>query len=277
MALANADAAARVRIHEYSLAAAVELPAQPVAAFPASLHAPGPSRAIPLDLSAELGVDYAATSPNLLAHFLVLDPSDGAALTTTARATSQAFFVLRGEGSTSGAHGVLAWSAGDLFVLPTPGALVHAAPRGAALYAICDEPLLRYLGATATEPRCGAAFYSRAALLDAVAAVRAEPGAASRNRMGVLLSGADLGETKTLSRTLWALLNVLPANTKQPPHRHQSVAIDLCVSVGEGAEGKVYTMMGPELGADGWVKDVRRLRVRRPFAANRWMLTRSLA
>ena len=42
------------------------------------------------------------------------------------------------------------------------------------------------------------------------------------------------------------LLNILPANQFQKPHRHNSVALDLCVfSKGHG----VYTLMGPELEA----------------------------
>jgi len=265
---AAAARAARARIHEYSVAAAVELPTQPCAAFPASLHeAPGESRAIALDISAELGVPYAATSPNLLAHFIALRAGGAGAdaappLVTQARCTAQAFYALRGAGtSTCAEHGVIAWKQGDLFVLPGPfGPLAHrAAPdcgaEGAALYAICDEPLLRYLGVQACEPRFGAAFYSREVLLGAVEAVRHEPGAEHRNRMGVLLSNEGLGETKTLSPVLWALLNVLPARTRQPPHRHQSVAVDLCVSVAPGAAGQVYTMMGPTLGDDGWVQD----------------------
>jgi gentisate 1,2-dioxygenase len=265
-AAASAARAARVRIHEYSVAAAVELPVQPCASFPAALHeARGASRAVALDISAALGVGYAATSPNLLAHFIALNAGD-APLAAAARCTAQAFFCLRGAGSTSSAeHGRIAWRKGDLFVLPGPfGALAHAADAdcgeaGAALYAISDEPLLRYLGVQACEARFGAAFYSREVLLGAVEAVRHEPGAEHRNRMGVLLSNEAVQETKTLSPVLWALLNVLPARTKQPPHRHQSVAVDLCVSVAPGAEGLVYTLMGPELDEAGWVRDPVRM------------------
>ena len=258
--------AARVRIFEYSTAAAVQLPTQPCAAFPAALHeAPGASRVVPLDLSAALGVGYAATSPNLLASFIALNAGESVAAPAPC-ATSTAFFALRGRGSTDcGEHGSIAWAQGDLFVLPaTRGALAHSAAaecgaHGAALYAICDEPLLRYLGVSASEARFGAAFYSRAVMLAAVEAVRHEPGAEHRNRMGVLLANEACPQTKTLSPVLWALLNVLPANTKQPPHRHMSVAVDLCVSVGAGAEGKVYTLMGEQLDERGWVKDPVRM------------------
>ena len=253
--------ASRVRLHEYSLAAAVELSTQPCASFPASLHeTPGATRIIDLNLSKDLDVPYAATSPNLLAQFIVLN--SGESITTSTRSTSQAFFVLRGNGATSSvAHGRIEWAQGDLIVLPAlSGELEHTAAastsnNSAALYAICDEPLLRYLGVSASESRFGAAFYGRKVLLDAVETIRHEPGAEHRNRMGILLSNEAMSETKTLTPVLWALLNVLPAHTKQPPHRHQSVAIDLCVSIGSGAEGLVYTMMGPELDDQGWVKN----------------------
>jgi hypothetical protein len=38
--------------------------------FPASLYKDGPTRVVTLDLSKELGVDYPATGPGLLAHFV---------------------------------------------------------------------------------------------------------------------------------------------------------------------------------------------------------------
>lgn len=248
-----------VRLHEYSVAAAVELSEQPIGVFPSSLHeTPGPSRVVPLDLSAPLGIPHAATSPNLLASFIVINAAETVA--SSARATSQAFFVVRGSGtSTSDEHGTISWGEGDLFVLPRAGTLLHTAAAdcgvagSAALYTINDEPLLRYLGVHPSEDRFGAALYTRDVLLSKVEEVRHEPGAEHRNRMGILLSNMACPETKTLTPILWALLNVLPANTKQPPHRHQSVAIDLCVSVAPGAEGKVYTLMGKELGDDGWL------------------------
>ena len=71
--------------------------------------------------------------------------------------------------------------------------------------------------------------------------------------MGILLGNKVTEDsTKTVTHTLWSLLNVLPAGDAQRPHRHNSVALDLCVSAEPSG---VYTMMGPELGPDGWVKD----------------------
>ena len=73
------------------------------------------------------------------------------------------------------------------------------------------------------------------------------------NRMGILLGNKITEDsTKTLTHTLWSLLNVLPAGDAQRPHRHNSVALDLCVSAEPNG---VYTLMGRELDEEGWVKD----------------------
>ena len=49
-----------------------------------------------------------------------------------------------------------------------------------------------------------------------------------------------------------SLLNIIPPNTVQKPHKHNSVALDLCVCAPNNG---VYTLMGPELDEDGNVKD----------------------
>ena len=81
-----------------------------------------------------------------------------------------------------------------------------------------------------------------------------------KNRTGILLGNKmtdymNLGGsgTLTLTPTLWSLLNVLPSDTIQKPHRHNSIALDLCVFSSDSK--KVYTEMGPELNENGQVKD----------------------
>jgi gentisate 1,2-dioxygenase len=253
---------APVRLHEYSSAANPVLPGVPAVAVGPEVHHAGPSRVIPVDNSAALGATpWPATSPNLLASFVRIVA--GEALETHApRATSQAFYVIRGAGASEGGAETprFSWGEGDLWVLPaTAGPVRHAADAAAgdaSLYWIHDEPLLRYLGAAPAERRFAPTLYRRERLLAEVERIRHEPGVEHRNRMGVLLSNdATDGETKTLSHVLWALLNQLPARTAQPPHRHNSVALDLAVSASPG----VYTLMGPELGPDGWVKDPLRM------------------
>jgi gentisate 1,2-dioxygenase len=77
---------------------------------------------------------------------------------------------------------------------------------------------------------------------------------AVRNRRGILLSSPDSPQTKTLTPTLWSLLNSIDAGADQAPHRHNSVALDLAVSSGgDGGSGggEVYTLLGRGLHANG--------------------------
>lgn len=77
-------------------------------------------------------VPYVATSPNLLAAFIRV--LTGESITSKALATSQAFYVIRGTGSSESEFGVTNWSEGDLFVLPTTQLPV----RGHCLYLDMD-------------------------------------------------------------------------------------------------------------------------------------------
>jgi gentisate 1,2-dioxygenase len=114
--------------------------------------------------------------------------------------------------------------------------------------------LLSYLSVTPDCKKFKPTVFRKERMLAEVEAIRHQPGAEHRNRLGILLGNKITEDsTLTLTHTLWSLLNMLPAGDAQRPHRHNSVAIDLCVSA--SPNGGVYTLMGPELGADGWVKD----------------------
>ena len=75
--------------------------------------------------------------------------------------------------------------------------------------------------------------------------------AKERNRNGILLSNTQMVEEgqNTLTHTMWSLLNSIGPHVVQKPHRHNSVAIDLCVGISQEAEEKeqVYTLMGEKL------------------------------
>jgi gentisate 1,2-dioxygenase len=111
--------------------------------------------------------------------------------------------------------------------------------------------LLAYLGVTPTQKRFTSTLYPRERLQAEVAKVRAQPGAQRRNRMGVILGNADTAQTMTVTHSMWSLMNVLPAKSVQAPHRHNSVALDLCITAKPG----VYTMISRECAADGSLVD----------------------
>ncbi|GAQ86237.1 hypothetical protein KFL_002780010 [Klebsormidium nitens] len=246
------DWAENTEIFEYASAANPVLKPVPVMGLQAKEHTSGPSRVVTLDLSKQLGIEeYAATSPNLLASFVRV--CTGETLETTSSSTSQAFYVIHGKGYSSTPAGKVSWSAGDLFVIPAGGrgqcshTCIEDESGGAGLYWVNDAPLLSYLGVEPRVARFEPAYFSKEKLLSAVERVRHEPGAAHRNRLGILLGNAKTADTKTLTHTLWSLLNVLPAGDWQRPHRHNSVALDLAVHAAPGA----YTLMGPELDETG--------------------------
>lgn len=241
------------RIYEYTSAANPHMSAVPVRVHASSLHESGPTRIIPFDLSADMDISYPASSPNLLASFIRICPDES--IDTAAVATSQAFYVIRGSGKSSSEHGDITWGEGDLFVLPaTENAVTHAGTSDSALYWVSDEPLLHYLGVKPVTKKFQVTLFRKDRMLAEVERIKHQPGAEHRNRMGILLGNKITEDsTKTLTHTLWSLLNVLPAGDAQRPHRHNSVALDLCVSAEPG--DSVYTLMGPELDEEGWVKN----------------------
>jgi gentisate 1,2-dioxygenase len=182
--------------------------------------------------------------------------------------------VIRGSGYSDTRAGRVEWQAGDLFVLPYLG---DASPSvcfdtsmnqcvrhhcdlepthgGCALYFVHDAPLLQYLGARPVDTRrFQPALYPGTAMKETVHGItRLDATGAVRNRRGILLSSPDSPQTKTLTPTLWSLLNSIDAGATQAPHRHNSVALDLAVSSGGKGDGggEVYTLLGRGLNANG--------------------------
>ncbi|NET47407.1 MAG: hypothetical protein F6K09_01520, partial [Merismopedia sp. SIO2A8] len=209
--------------------------------------ASGPSKVITLDLSSYLQTPYQCTSPNLLASFIRVTAGD--TLPLSVAATSHLFYAIHGRGETHSEFGAIAWKAGDLMTLPMVRELRHYASEDAALYWVCDAPLLQYLGVMPNQARFQPALYTRERL-DAELQKAQESGGQS-NRNGVLLSHPEFPQTLTLTHTLWSLYNALPAGVVQKPHRHNSVAIDYCVAAGP----ETYTLIGKEIDEKGQIID----------------------
>jgi gentisate 1,2-dioxygenase len=253
------------KIFEYGAAANPVMKPIPVLVHPAELHESGKTRVIPFDISDTLEIeDTACTSPNLMASFLRINVGDGI-VTQVPNATSQVFYVIRGSGRTSikndddgGEDDTISWKTGDLFCVPvTRTEMIHICTTaeshgGAALYWVHDEPLMNYLGATPNVRKFEPTLYKKEDMIQKVEEIKHETGDChKKNRLGVLLGNAKCAQTKTLTHVLWSLLNSIPAHTVQRPHRHNSVALDLCVAAKPG----VYTLMGKEIDSEGFIVD----------------------
>lgn len=231
----------------------------PYRRWPASLHSQGETAILPLDLSEELGCPGPATSPALAAHFIRVCGGEG--IKAAAQATSSLFYVLRGCGRLERpscrddeALG-LRWGAGDLFVLPAGTAPLLQAEEDSVLYWVHDGPLLTHLGVEPSHPRFRP-LHVPASRIDAeLTALQADPSAARSNRMSILVGHADFPSSRTISHTLWAMVGLVPDGAIQPPHRHQSVALDLIIDCAPGC----YTLVGTDLNERGEIRNPQRI------------------
>jgi gentisate 1,2-dioxygenase len=238
----------------------------PTRRFPSTIHHGGPTRLVALDLADDLGVPYPATSPGLLASFMVIQP--GERLVTEADATSELYCCIRGGGRSQierahpcagPATTTLAWTQGDFWTLPAGCTTAHTAddtdPAGALVYRVTDAPLLRYLGVVPGEERFSPTRFDGAVARARLAEVERDPAAAERSRVSVLLGNTATPQTLTITHTLWAMLGVLPAGRVQRPHRHQSAAVDLILECAPGC----YSLIGSRLDTDGTIVDPERV------------------
>jgi len=252
----SSDNTEDVEIYEYSKAvnpiASGATPAIPLAVFDADLYGTGPSRMVPLDLSEQLRCPSPATTPSLLASFLRVNAGESVA--TSPNASSEFFYVIRGNGHTETASGTMNWEAGDFFAQPGLDA-THFASEDAALYAVNDAPLFTYLGAKRGEARFQPTIYKRKAVVEELDRARRDPQAANRSRISVLLANRKFEQTMTITHVLWTMFGVVPVGARQLPHRHQSVAVDFVVDAHPGA----YTLVGAELNKDGTISKPTRV------------------
>lgn len=230
---------------EYTAAANPLMPKIEVKSFPATMHQINKTAIIPLDLSKELQLPYSATSPALLANYIHINSKDQ--IVTFAVASSQVFFVIRGKGYTETEQGCLEWSEGDFFAIPFHQKIIHCAESDSAIYWVNDQPLLNYLGAAPKKEIFLPIYLPKKLLQAELAKVRKQNEGYDKNRNGILLGNPECPKTKTITPTLWSLYNLLPAKSKQKVHRHNSIALDYCVSASENT----YTMIGKDLDSEG--------------------------
>jgi len=198
------------------------IPPIPIVQFSADLHASGPSRIIPLDISEALRCQSPASSASLLASFIRIRA--GERLTTGNQATSHLLYAIQGTGSVNFGSECIPYRQGDLITLPCGPEPTYIADEESVFYWVNDEPLLRYLGVAPMVPRFRPTLYPREESRAALHEAAADAFAAQRSRVSVLLTNARFPQTLTITHVLWAMLGILPVGANQLPHSHKSVA-----------------------------------------------------
>ena len=163
--------------------------------------------------------------------------------------------MLQGKGELRWAGQRLNWGEGDLLVLPAGETPLLQAEQTSVLYWVHDGPLLDFLGVTASRARFDPTHYPAALLEKELAQLLADPSSARSNRLSLLLANRDLPQSRTVTHTLWAMFGVVPAGVIQPPHRHQSVALDLIIDCDPGC----HTLVGTEIDANGQIVNPQRI------------------
>ena len=225
----------------------------PYRSFLASLYDSGPTRVLPLDLSAELGCEGPATGPGLCANFVRV--LAGESVRIEANATSLIFYVVDGSGVAAQGTAKFAFGKGDFFTFPGGETLELAAESTAKLYYVNDAPLLSYLGVGVRRARFIPTLYPASRAQEELAKVAAAPGASQRNRVSILLGNANFPQTRTVTHSMWAMFGVITPNTMQKPHRHQSIALDFISDCQPGC----YTLVGTELDKNGDIRNPERV------------------
>jgi len=193
-------------------------------------------------------------SPNLMAEYIVLNNTIYNDNLTNG--SSHEYFVLEGSGKTiieSKPMIEVKWSKGDVFILPFINEDVRhiSFEKNSILFTANDIPLLNYLKSRPFEPKFSPTIFKNSDIITEINKYSKEKESKKRNRNGVLLTSDEMISEKlnTISHTMWSLYNILPPNCIQPPHKHNSIAIDLCIDVDEKSsnEGLIYTLMGQEI------------------------------
>jgi gentisate 1,2-dioxygenase len=207
-----------------------------------------------IDFSNIFKVPYKSTTPNLLASFIKLTRKyDLVELNNQSdefNASSHLFYVIKGKASIHIDNDVekVVYS-GDILISPCFCSIkiTNVGEEELQVYYVNDSPLVNYLGSKAEKKIFKTAVYSNEFLIQSLNDLSNK----NNNRKGILLSNKDTEKlgVNTITPVLWALYNELPPKTTQKPHKHNSVALDLCVKCSDSKN--IYTLIGDELDENG--------------------------
>ena len=207
-----------------------------------------------INLSESYNVSYNCTSPNLLASFIKVEKNNSIELSDDLiLGTSNLFFVLQSSCNFVINNTIFSLERGEILVTPFTSSIeiINNGNDDLQIYYVNDSPLVNYLGCIPVKKIFKTAVYSKDFLLKNLNDL-SNP---NNNRKGILLSNKDTEKLgiNTITPVLWALYNELPPNTIQKPHRHNSVALDLCINCTDSEN--IYTLVGKELDENGNIID----------------------
>jgi gentisate 1,2-dioxygenase len=242
--VADTPATRRARYFDSSNAFALKYPPVPCHQFlkerNRALDPATGTAAIALDLSAELGTEFPATTPLILTRYLRIRAGDE--LATRLKASGELYYVIAGSGTSAKDGERIAWGPGDVFCLPGGGVTSHRArDADAVLWEISDAPLLAFgqLEPPAPEHAVTAAVhYPAAEIKGQLERVAAKLQGKKIAGLALVFSSAEQARSRNVLPTLTLAVNQLPPGDFQRPHRHNSAAVTLSLR-GEGCHSMI--------------------------------------
>jgi gentisate 1,2-dioxygenase len=205
-----------------------------------------------IDLSSVYNVDFKSTTPNLLANFIKIQKGETLFLFNNEnifQASSHFFYIMSSNAIFNINNISIEVKEGDIMIYPCLQSIniLNKGNEDLNIYYINDSPLLNYLGSMPIKPLFKHAIYSKEYLSSQLNHL-SNP---LNNRKGILLSNSDTEKLgiNTITPVLWSLYNELPPNTSQKPHKHNSVALDICIESLDWEN--IYTLVGEELDLNG--------------------------
>ncbi len=189
-----------------------------------------PTGLIAMDLSDALQTPFPATTPLVLSRYMRI--RKGESLAPRFRASAQLLCVLSGQGSTRIGDEETHWQSGDVMSLPGSCDAVHCAASDTVIWLTTDEPELAFLGLEATGDQSAETkpvHYLAADLAKELEAVYQHPDRDTFAGYAVVLSNEKMAYSRNIHPTMTLALNSLPPQSAQRPHRHNSMALTLCL------------------------------------------------
>jgi gentisate 1,2-dioxygenase len=236
----------RARYFDSSNAFALKYPPVPCRQFLAerdlALDPASPTGLIPLDLSAPLGLEFPATTPLIMTYYLRLRA--GERLATRFKASGELYYVIAGRGESRNGDAAIGWGPGDVFCLPGGAASDHraGADQDCVLWVITNEPELAFEHLeppAAGNAVTGAVHYPADEIERQLARVADKLEGQKIAGLALVFSSTDQERRRNVLPSLTLAVNQLPPGEFQRPHRHNSVAVTLCIQ-GQGC----HTMIG---------------------------------
>jgi gentisate 1,2-dioxygenase len=207
-----------------------------------------------IDYHDTYNVNHKSTTPNLLASFIKIKgkhffTTEDKKMHNFINATSHLFYVMKGQCSIYVDNKSFDVVTDEIFISPCFDKIniTNTTHEDLHIYYINDSPLLNYLGSLASYKIFKPCVYSN----DFIHSKLQELSNPKNNRKGILLSNNDTEAigVNTITPILWSLYNELPPQTVQKPHKHNSVALDLCITCSDSEN--IYTLIGDKIDDNG--------------------------